>query len=125
MSNPVELKLSFLFKVGVCKRLLKEVKSYEEEVLRNEARVQKMRDDGKDIYDIRKQVYLFRHSYTAIWEVNIKEEVLQESYMMIPDSKRRYDEAIAKLRSDLVGIKAVFLYIINLIQPCRKIFRME
>lgn len=36
--------------IGVCRRLVKEVAYYEAEVLTNEARVQKMRDDGKDIY---------------------------------------------------------------------------
>jgi tubulin-specific chaperone A len=70
--------------IGVCKRMKKEVASYEKEVLTNEARVQKMRDDGKDIYDIRKQ-----------------EEVLQESYMMVPDSKGRCETAIAELANVL------------------------
>jgi hypothetical protein len=36
--------------IGVCKRMLKEVLSYEKEVITNEARVQKMRDDGRDTY---------------------------------------------------------------------------
>ena len=36
--------------IGVCKRMVKEVASYEKEVITNEAKVQKMRDDGKDIY---------------------------------------------------------------------------
>lgn len=36
--------------LGVCKRMLKEVASYEKEVGVNEARVQKMRDEGRDIY---------------------------------------------------------------------------
>lgn len=35
--------------------MVKEVASYEKEAKENEARVQKMRDDGKDAYDIRKQ----------------------------------------------------------------------
>ena len=39
-----------------------------------------MRDDKKDEYDIRKQ-----------------EEVLQESYMMVPDSKNRLETAINEL----------------------------
>lgn len=34
---------------------MKEVASYEKEAKDNEAKVQKMRDDGKDPYDIRKQ----------------------------------------------------------------------
>lgn len=36
--------------IGICKRMIKEVASYEKEVVQNENRVQKMRDDGKDIY---------------------------------------------------------------------------
>ena len=35
--------------------MLKEVASYEKEAKDNEAKVQKMRDEGKDSYDIRKQ----------------------------------------------------------------------
>lgn len=35
--------------------MVKEVTSYEEEAKENEAKVQKMRDEGKDPYDIRKQ----------------------------------------------------------------------
>ncbi|CAM9772221.1 unnamed protein product, partial [Ectocarpus sp. 8 AP-2014] len=62
--------------------MVKEVASYEVEAKENEAKVQKMRDDGKDAYDIRKQ-----------------EEVLQESYMMIPDSKSR----LAKALEDMEG----------------------
>jgi len=66
--------------LGIVKRMLKEVACYEREVVANEARVQKMRDDGKDPYDIRKQ-----------------EEVLQESYMMIPDSKTRLEATLVEL----------------------------
>lgn len=36
-------------------RMVKEVASYEIEAKENEAKVQNMRDDGKDPYDIRKQ----------------------------------------------------------------------
>jgi tubulin-specific chaperone A len=70
--------------LGVCKRMVKEVSSYEKEVVTNEARVQKMRDEGKDPYSIRKQ-----------------EEVLQESYMMIPDSKARLENSIQDLEACL------------------------
>lgn len=71
-------------KLGVCKRMVKEVASYETEAKENEAKVQKMRDDGKDPYDIRKQ-----------------EEVLQESYMMIPDSKSRLSKVLEEMESFL------------------------
>eukprot|EP01038_Epipyxis_sp_PR26KG_P004658 gene4658-6545_t len=68
--------------IGICKRMIKEVESYKIEVTRNEARIQKMRDDGKDPYDIRKQ-----------------EEVLQESYMMVPDSTTRMEQTLEELSS--------------------------
>ena len=74
--------------IGVCKRLSKEVLSYEKEVITNEAKVQKMKDDGKDPYDIRKQ-----------------EEVLGESYMMVPDSKNRLEAALFELANIIVSIK--------------------
>ncbi|CAM9989680.1 unnamed protein product [Phaeothamnion confervicola] len=79
-----DLKRQLAIKVGVCRRLLKEVLAYENEAKTNEARVQKMRDDGKDEYDIRKQ-----------------EEVLQESYMMIPDSKARLQTSLSELKTFL------------------------
>ena len=46
-----------------------------------------MRDGGKDPYDIKKQ-----------------EEVLQESYMMIPDSKARLQAALEDLKAFLVSV---------------------
>ena len=36
--------------LGIVKRMMKEVASYEKEVVTNEARVQKMRDEGRDAY---------------------------------------------------------------------------
>jgi hypothetical protein len=37
----------------------------EKEVISNEARVQKMRDEKRDIYDIRKQVYIVISSFNS------------------------------------------------------------
>lgn len=58
---------------------------YEKESATQEGKVQKMKEDGKDIYDIKKQ-----------------EEVLQEFYMMIPNSKSRLDASIQDLKAFLV-----------------------
>eukprot|EP00595_Chromulina_sp_UTEXLB2642_P000191 CAMPEP_0196762550 /NCGR_PEP_ID=MMETSP1095-20130614/2260_1 /TAXON_ID=96789 ORGANISM="Chromulina nebulosa, Strain UTEXLB2642" /NCGR_SAMPLE_ID=MMETSP1095 /ASSEMBLY_ACC=CAM_ASM_000446 /LENGTH=105 /DNA_ID=CAMNT_0042113785 /DNA_START=33 /DNA_END=347 /DNA_ORIENTATION=- len=88
--KPVDYNKKLKIQVSVCKRLLKEVEAYEKEVIYNENRVQKMRDDNKDEYDIRKQ-----------------EEVLQESYMMIPDSKRRLEAAIEELQSVLDDVQNI------------------
>ena len=73
--------------LGILKRMVKETQSYEKEVVDNESRVQKMKDDGKDPYDIRKQ-----------------EEVLAESHMMIPDSKNRLETTLDSLENFLVLI---------------------
>ena len=55
----------------------------------NENKTQKMRDDGRDEYDIKKQ-----------------EEILQESYMMIPHSKKQLEESLEEL--------------INLVNECKE-----
>lgn len=68
--------------LGVCKRMVKEVASYEKEVDTNTAKLQKMRDEGKDEYDIRKF-----------------EEVLHESQMMVPDSKTRQERTFEDLKN--------------------------
>merc|ERR1719263_1870863 len=67
-------------KHGVCKRMIKEAAYYKKEAGQNEARVQKMKDDGIDP-----------------WTVKKAEEVLGESYMMIPDSEKRLKESIEDL----------------------------
>ncbi|XP_046358985.1 tubulin-specific chaperone A-like [Haliotis rufescens] len=79
-------------KTGVVKRLTKEKSMYEKEVETQEARVNKMKAEGVDEHDVRKQM-----------------EVLQESRVMIPDTKKRlrtaYDELEQTLQreSDLSG----------------------
>ena len=72
--------------LNVCKRMQKESSYYLKEVEENKAKVQKMKDEGKDPFDIKKQ-----------------EEVLEESVMMVPDSKRRYGESVEKLVQLLVS----------------------
>lgn len=59
-------------KTGVVKRIAKEKVVYEKEAEQQKARVQKIKDEGQDEHNIRKQ-----------------EEVLQESLMMVPDCQRR------------------------------------
>jgi len=71
-------------KLGITKRLQKEVSSYEKELVEQSTKIAKMKEDGKDVYDIRKQ-----------------EECLAETEMMIPDSKNRCDESIQNLQKFL------------------------
>ena len=63
-------------------RLVKEVAFYEAEVKENEATLAQMKQDNKDPYDIKKF-----------------EEVLGESYMMIPDANARLKQSLEDLAS--------------------------
>jgi len=79
-------------KTGVVKRLSKEVLMYEKEAGAQKEKIENMKRNGEDEYDIRKQ-----------------EEVLQESLMMIPDCQKRLYLAHEELKglleseTDLVG----------------------
>lgn len=87
-----DLPKQLRIKTQTCKRVKREYQSYEVEAKQNDERIQKMRNDNRDPYDIRKQ-----------------EEVLQESYMMIPESRGRlalcYEdlEAFMAHHSDMTG----------------------
>ena len=59
---------------------MKEVSYYQQEVIENEGKLKEMKDQNKNPYDIKKF-----------------QEVLGESYMMIPDSKNRLEQAISDL----------------------------
>ncbi|XP_012339990.1 tubulin-specific chaperone A isoform X3 [Apis florea] len=71
-------------KTGVVKRLAKEKITYEKEAAQQRERIQKLKEQDKDGYDIKKQ-----------------EEVLQESLMMVPDCQRRLAKAFEELKKIL------------------------
>lgn len=71
-------------KTGVVKRLAKEKVTYEKEAAQQRERIQKLKEQDKDGYDIKKQ-----------------EEVLQESLMMVPDCQRRLVKAYGELKKIL------------------------
>ncbi|XP_003707241.1 tubulin-specific chaperone A [Megachile rotundata] len=71
-------------KTGVVKRLAKEKVTYEKEAAQQRERIQKLKEQDKDGYDIKKQ-----------------EEVLQESLMMVPDCQRRLVKAFEELKKIL------------------------
>ncbi|XP_038221317.1 tubulin-specific chaperone A [Zerene cesonia] len=71
-------------KTGVVKRIAKEKVVYEKEAEQQKNRIQKLKDEGQDEHNIRKQ-----------------EEVLQESLMMVPDCQRRLMKAYTDLKSTL------------------------
>ncbi|CAI5519460.1 unnamed protein product [Closterium sp. Naga37s-1] len=77
---------SLKLRAGICKRLLKELKSYEKEVEKDAARVEEMKASGADSHDIKQQ-----------------ENVLAESRMMVPDCRKRLETAYYDLESTVVS----------------------
>ncbi|EEF38347.1 tubulin-folding cofactor A [Ricinus communis] len=75
-------------KTSACKRIVKELHSYEKEVEREAAKTTDMKDKGADPYDLKQQ-----------------ENVLAESRMMIPDCRKRLEAAIADLKGTLVELE--------------------
>ncbi|XP_057498605.1 tubulin-folding cofactor A-like [Actinidia eriantha] len=76
-------------KTSTCKRIVKELKSYEKEVEREAAKTADMKEKGADPYDLKQQ-----------------ENVLAESRMMIPDCRKRLEAALADLKGTLVELES-------------------
>ncbi|CAD5191260.1 unnamed protein product [Musa acuminata subsp. malaccensis] len=76
-------------KTATCKRILKELQSYEKEVDREAAKTADMKEKGADPYDLKQQ----------------QENVLAESRMMIPDCHKRLEASLADLKGILAEIK--------------------
>ncbi|KAJ0014007.1 hypothetical protein Pint_20884 [Pistacia integerrima] len=77
-------------KTSTCKRIVKELHSYEKEVEREAAKTADMKEKGADPYDLKQQ-----------------ENVLAESRMMIPDCRKRLEAALADLKATLAELEEV------------------
>ncbi|GAB4858060.1 hypothetical protein Ancab_015962 [Ancistrocladus abbreviatus] len=75
-------------KTGTCKRIMKELHSYEKEVEREAAKTAEMKEKGADPYDLRQQ-----------------ENVLAESRMMIPDCQKRLESTLADIKGTLAELE--------------------
>ncbi|KAJ8565780.1 hypothetical protein K7X08_008356 [Anisodus acutangulus] len=75
-------------KTSTCKRLVKELSSYEKEVQRESAKTAHMKEKGADPYDLKQQ-----------------ENVLAESRMMVPDCRKRLEAALEDLKGTLVELE--------------------
>ncbi|EPZ36342.1 tubulin binding cofactor A [Rozella allomycis CSF55] len=72
---------------GTVKRIMKDITSYEKEYKIQSAKIDKMKMENKDAYDIKKQI-----------------EVLEETEKMIPDCKKRLERALADLNNLLKNV---------------------
>ncbi|KAL6565820.1 hypothetical protein OROHE_004875 [Orobanche hederae] len=75
-------------KTDTCKRIKKDLDSYEKEVEREAAKTADMKAKGADFYDLKQQ-----------------ENVLAESRMMIPDTRERLEKAFDDLNDILAQLK--------------------
>ncbi|XP_059633817.1 tubulin-folding cofactor A [Cornus florida] len=75
-------------KTATCKRIVKELHSYEKEVERETAKTADMKEKGADPYDLKQQ-----------------ENVLAESRMMIPDCRKRLEASLADLKGTLAELE--------------------
>ncbi|KAJ0970731.1 hypothetical protein J5N97_018690 [Dioscorea zingiberensis] len=75
-------------KTSTCKRIVKELHSYEKEIEREAAKTVDMKEKGADPYDLKQQ-----------------ENVLAESRMMIPDCRKRLETSLADLKATLAELK--------------------
>lgn len=81
-----------MIKTKICQRLLKEVAHYKDEVRANEIKLDAIkRDSSKDRYDIKRY-----------------EELLNESYIMVPDSSKRLQLSISDLSSYIKCNESLF-----------------
>ena len=69
-------------KTGVVKRLAKDHVYYQKEAEKQRERIAKMEADGVDPYDVKKQV-----------------EVLEDTLNMLPDTKKRLEQAYNELKA--------------------------
>ncbi|WOK98089.1 tubulin-folding cofactor A [Canna indica] len=79
---------SLKIKTATCKRILKELRSYEKEVEEEAAKTADMKEKGADPYDLKQQ-----------------ENVLAESRMMIPDCHKRLEASLTDLKGILAELK--------------------
>ncbi|ESQ51551.1 hypothetical protein EUTSA_v10017954mg, partial [Eutrema salsugineum] len=86
--EPMATIRNLKIKTSTCKRIVKELQSYEKEVEREAAKTADMKEKGADPYDLKQQ-----------------ENVLGESRMMIPDCHKRLESALAELKSTLAELE--------------------
>ena len=79
-NSTIVINISLLVWPVRARSLLKEVSYYEKEVIENESKLDEMKAQKKNPHDIKKFG-----------------EVLGESYMMVPDSKNRLEQALSDL----------------------------
>ncbi|KAF9624870.1 hypothetical protein IFM89_015424 [Coptis chinensis] len=117
-------------KIGTCKRITKELHSYEREVEREAAKTADMKEKGADPYDLKQQAWSnggmskndSAKGYHPSWDIFVSvqmpihpvshgflvylyENVLAESRMMIPDCRKRLEASLADIKETLAELE--------------------
>ncbi|KAF9607475.1 hypothetical protein IFM89_036072 [Coptis chinensis] len=113
-------------KIGTCKRITKELHSYEKEVEREAAKTADMKEKRADPYDLKQQAWSnggmskndSAKGYHPSWDIFVSvpvshgfvvylyENVLAESRMMIPDCRKRLEASLADIKETLVELES-------------------
>ncbi|KAG6484830.1 hypothetical protein ZIOFF_053355 [Zingiber officinale] len=115
---------SLKIKTATCKRILKELRSYEKEVEKEAAKTADMKEKGADPYDLKQQAICFHFSlcFSLLYSTTLtlcftlffsmvlviqeqRENVLAESRMMIPDCHKRLEASLSDLKGILAELK--------------------
>lgn len=114
MSSQADIMKQLKLKTGVLKRTSKELKMYETERVKEQAKVDKMKAENADPYDIKQAVSTPHGAGNAPVVLDIfdpdtcnrlllpQEHVLQEAVMMVPETRLRVETAFADLKAHLV-----------------------
>lgn len=94
---PTQLQI----KTNALARLLKEEKLYHQEVEDTQKRIDQLKTDNGDEYEIKKMVGHIVLSNTTI--ILTKTEVLEDTKKMIPELRNKIKAAAEKLKQFLVG----------------------
>lgn len=91
--------------------------AYEKELENEKKRLEKMKEEGRDVHDTNKQVGCYRMTVPSLFSnvftflfVATQQEVINETIMLLPDCQRRitaaYDD-LQKLVKSMVGKLAI------------------
>eukprot|EP00897_Mesotaenium_endlicherianum_P010481 jgi/Mesen1/9461/ME000627S08844 len=80
----MDISKALKVKASVCKRILKELHTYEKELEQEQARAETMKAAGREAHDLKQQ-----------------DSVVEETRMMIPDCRKRLERAMEDLQAAL------------------------
>ncbi|KAG0567884.1 hypothetical protein M758_7G107100 [Ceratodon purpureus] len=93
-------------KTGVCKRMMKELQSYQAEADKDFVKVENMKNSYADPFDIKQQLCNLQRRGILKMTLGVQEHVLAESCLMITNCRKRLETALASLEAAVAEAEA-------------------